>query len=54
MIQRVYKGETFWSALKRLIFGEGPDMSFDEYEELTGTVPEWKTRRRQFHIVKGK
>ena len=49
----IYKGETFWQALKRLIFGEGPNMSRDEYEELTGTVPEWKTRRRELKLLKG-
>lgn len=53
MIQRIYKGETLFAALMRKIFGEGPCMSLDDYEELTGTMPEWKTRRRQFKLVKG-
>ena len=33
MIERRFKDETFWQALWRVIFGDGPKMSADEYED---------------------
>lgn len=51
MIQRVHCGETFWQALKRKIFGNGPCMSWDEYLEIT--KPEWYVRRKNFKLIIG-
>lgn len=51
-MNRVFKDETYFQALRRNIFGSGPNMTQEEFWEKTGTTPDYVKRRRNFRIVK--
>jgi hypothetical protein len=52
LMSRVFKDETYGQALRRNIFGSGPNMTQEDYWEKTGTTPEYIKRRKAFRVVK--